>query len=68
MGNKEKGQAEKSMRDAQSRLPAMVKELDEKNEKLAETSAACRQVIDFIDFCISQYEQFSSYISHPGFF
>ncbi|EPB68861.1 RecF/RecN/SMC protein [Ancylostoma ceylanicum] len=44
MGNKEKGQAEKSMRDAQSRLPAMIKELDEKNEKLAETSAACRQM------------------------
>ncbi|ETN77969.1 hypothetical protein NECAME_10670 [Necator americanus] len=44
MGNKEKGQAEKAMRDAQSRLPAMTKELDEKSEKLAETSASCRQM------------------------
>ncbi|RCN31180.1 RecF/RecN/SMC protein [Ancylostoma caninum] len=54
MGNKEKGQAEKSMRDAQSRLPAMIKELDEKNEKLAETSAACRQVQNRIKFLEKQ--------------
>lgn len=44
MGNKEKGKAEQALRDAQSRLPALTKELDAKSEKLAETSAACRQV------------------------
>ncbi|VDK83139.1 unnamed protein product [Cylicostephanus goldi] len=44
MGNKEKGQAENAIREAQSRLPAMIRELDEKNEKLAETSANCRQI------------------------
>ncbi|KAK5972689.1 SMC hinge domain-containing protein [Trichostrongylus colubriformis] len=44
MGNKEKGKAEQALRDAQSRLPAMIKELEEKNEKLAETSHACRQM------------------------
>ncbi|VDO90704.1 unnamed protein product [Heligmosomoides polygyrus] len=44
MGNKEKGKAEQALRDAQSRLPALTKELDAKSEKLAETSAACRQM------------------------
>ncbi|WKX98391.1 hypothetical protein Q1695_013798 [Nippostrongylus brasiliensis] len=44
MGNKEKGKAEQALREAQSRLPAMTKELDEKNAKLAETSTSCRQM------------------------
>ncbi|KAK6047741.1 SMC protein Flexible Hinge domain protein [Cooperia oncophora] len=44
MGNKEKGKAEQALRDAQSRLPALIKELDEKSEMLAETSQACRQM------------------------
>ncbi|PIO71659.1 RecF/RecN/SMC protein [Teladorsagia circumcincta] len=44
IGNKEKGKADQALRDAQGRLPALVKELDEKSEKLAETSQACRQM------------------------
>ncbi|VDO24177.1 unnamed protein product [Haemonchus placei] len=44
MGNKEKGKADQALREAQNRLPALIKELDEKNEKLAETSHACRQM------------------------
>ncbi|KJH49149.1 putative dGTPase [Dictyocaulus viviparus] len=44
MGNKEKGKADQALREAQERLPALIKELDEKSEHLSETSKTCRQM------------------------
>ncbi|KAJ1349842.1 hypothetical protein KIN20_005498 [Parelaphostrongylus tenuis] len=44
MGSKEKGKAEQAIRDAQERLPALTKELEEKSEQLGELSKTCRQM------------------------
>lgn len=44
MGNKDKGKADETLREAQDRLPELTKELDEKSEQLGEASKSCRQM------------------------